>query len=284
MSTRTAAGLLAGAGIGAGLLLLAVALRGTPAEAVPRCWQLGRGRQARLAAGLAAALLVLAATGWIAAAAGVGLLVAAGDRLLGGGRGARLALARLDGLAIWTESLRDLIATGIALPEALPASVPACPPVLAEPLAGLVDRLAARQGIEPALRALADELADPGADVIIAALILNVRAQGRALVAVLGALAESARAELSLRRGIEAERRSGRRAVQFVVATTVASALGLAVLNPTYVAPYRTAAGQLVLTVVVGIFAAGFIWLARLAALPTAGRIWPAGARAQGPR
>jgi len=256
MSTRTAAGLLAGAGIGAGLLLLAVALRGTPADAAPRRWQLGRGRQARLAAGLAAALLVLAATGWIAAAAGVGLLVAAGDRLLGGGRGARLALARLDGLAIWTESLRDLIATGIALPEALPASVPACPPVLA----------------------------DPGADVIIAALILNVRAQGRALIAVLGALAESARAELSLRRGIEAERRSGRRAVQFVVATTVASALGLAVLNPTYVAPYRTAAGQLVLTVVVGIFAAGFIWLARLAALPTAGRIWPAGARTQGPR
>jgi hypothetical protein len=85
-------------------------------------------------------------------------------------------------------------------------------------------------------------------------------------------LARSARSELAVRRSVEAERRSTRRAVQFVVAVTVVTALGLAVLNPTYVAPYRSATGQMVLAVVVGIFTLGFAWLSRLSALPTPDR------------
>ena len=60
------------------------------------------------------------------------------------------------------------------------------------------------------------------------------------------------------------------------MAVTVISALGLALGNPSYVAPYRTATGQLVLAVVVAVFAAGFAWLARLSALPASQRLLPA--------
>lgn len=217
---------------------------------------------------MAAGLFVVAVTRWVVAGLAVAVLVAGYDRLLGGGRRARLAVTRLEALANWTESMRDMTATGVALPEALAASVTAASPVIRPQLAGLVDRLLAREPLEVALRALADDMDDAGVDLTVAALILNARAQGRALEAVLSALAKSARAELAVRRTVMAERRSTRRAVQFVVGTTVVTALGLAVGNPRYVAPYRSVTGQLVLCVVVAIFAVGFVWLSRLSAMP----------------
>jgi Flp pilus assembly protein TadB len=258
-------GLMAGAGVAAGLICVAVGLAGGGRP--PRRWHLDGTRSRQVGAGVAAGLIVLVVTRWVAVSVAVGVLVAGYDRLFGGTRRARLAIARLEALAGWTESLRDMIATGLALPEALPASVAAAAPVIRPQLTMLSDRLAAREPVGDALRALADGLDDPGADLVIAALILNTRAQGRALQNVLGSLSRSARAELAVRRSIDAERRSTRRAVQFVVGVTVVTALGLAVGNPTYVAPYRGVTGQLVLAVVVGIFAVGFAWLARLAAM-----------------
>jgi tight adherence protein B len=258
--------LLAGGGVGVGLLLVMRGLIGTEPTVRARRWTRRQSQQALTAA--AAALLVFAVTRWVVAAVAAAALVMGYDRLLGGGRHSRLALARLEALAAWTESLRDMIATGVALPEALAASVTAAAPVIRPQLAGLVERLLAREPLEVALRALADDLDDAGADLTVAALILNARAQGRALEAVLSALARSARAELAVRRSVAAERRSTRRAVQFVVGTTVVSALGLAIGNPSYVAPYRSVTGQMVLAVVVVIFAAGFGWLARLSSMP----------------
>jgi len=270
MSPRTALALLAGAGVAAGVLCIVVGVVGTAARPRAGWWTRARLRRAGVAA--AAVLAVAVLTRWIAVAVAVGVLVCLWDRLFGGTRRARVGIARLEALAGWTESLRDLIATGLALPEALPATVAAAADPIRGPLAVMADRLAARQPLEPTLLALADDLDDPGADLVVATLILNSRAQGRALHAVLSSLAASARSELAVRRAVEAERRSTRRAVQFVVTTTVVTALGLAVGNPGYVAPYQSGTGQLVLAVVVGIFAVGFAWLSRLAALPTPDR------------
>ena len=260
----------AGAGVGVGVLLVVVAIRGTTRTApVPGRVRL---RPQRVIAAVVAGFIVLALTRWVSAAAALAVLVAVYDRVFGGAARSRASLARLEALAGWTESLRDMVATGVALPEALVASVDAASPVISPQLAVLADRLAAREPVEQALRALADDFDDAGADLTVAALVVNARAQGRALEAVLSALARSARSELSVRRAVVAERRSTRRAVQFVVATTVVTALGLAVFNPGYVAPYRTATGQLVLAVVVGIFTVGFVWLSRLSAMPSPAR------------
>ena len=143
----------------------------------------------RLLAAAGTGLLVLVATRWVAAAVAAGVLVAAGPALLGGTKTAERRLDRLDALATWTESLRDLVATGVALPEALPASAAAAPPPLRGPLGALVDRLRTREPLPDALHALADDLDDPGADLVVAALLLNARVQGRQLRAVLTAIA-----------------------------------------------------------------------------------------------
>ena len=267
---------LAGAGAAVGALLVTASYllpARAPGQSPRSARHFTRAQLRRAGAALAAGLVTLAVTRWAAAAVGIGLLVFCWDRVFGGTRRARLATARLEGLAAWTESMRDLVATGIALPEALPASVSSAAPVLQQPLGRLTDRLAAREPLEAALRALGDDLDDGGADLVVAALLLNARAQGRALEAVLTALAVSLRGELRVRRTIEAERRSTRRAVQIVVAVTLITALGLCLGNPAYVAPYRDPAGQLMLAVVAAVFAAGFGWLARLSALPSAPRL-----------
>ena len=282
---------VAGGGVGLGLLMLFGAAHGHPVNAASgfpsdprvderpegparRSWR-DRTSPRQLALAAIAAVLVLVVTRWIAAAVGMAVLAFYFDRVFGGTRRARQATARLEALAGWTESLRDLVATGIALPEALPAGLISCSPALRPHLQRLTDRLSAREPLEGSLRALGDDLDDGGADLVVAALLLNTRAQGRALEAVLSALAVSLRGELRVRRTIEAERRSSRRAVQIVVVVTLATALGLALGNPAYVQPYRSVTGQLMLTVVVAVFGAGFTWLGRLSALPGTPRLLP---------
>src|SRR6185503_10866284 len=90
-------------------------------------------------------------------------------------------------------------------------------PALAGPVAALVDRLRSREPLDAALHAFAADLDDVSADLIVAALLLNSRAQGRQLHAVLSALARSARQELAVRLAVEAERRATRRGVRIVL-------------------------------------------------------------------
>jgi hypothetical protein len=206
-------------------------------------------------------------------------------RLFGGGKEESLAVARIEALATWTESLRDMTATGIALPDALPTSIGAASRLIQPELLLLVDRVQDKEPLDLALLRFADALDDPTADHIVAALVLNVRAQGRQLRAVLTALAQSARAELEVRHRVEAERRSGRVAVRIMMGATVAMTFGLFLLNRPYVEPYKTLAGQMVLAVVVAFYAAAFAWLRRLSQFKKADRflrgpVWLPGSHA----
>ena len=68
-----------------------------------------------------------------------------------------------------------------------------------------------------------------------------------------------------MRRKVNAERRSTRRSAQIVVGVSVGLALGLALFNQSYLRTYGSPVGQLVLVLVVGLYAAGFVWMRRLA-------------------
>ena len=127
--------------------------------------------------------------------------------LFGGAAEDRTEVAQLEALATWTESLRDTIAGAVGLEQAIPASLHAAAPVLKPPLALLIDRLRTREPLPEALLRFADDLDDPCADLIVAALVLNARLRGPGLRDVLTALAESAREELDMRGRIEAEPR-----------------------------------------------------------------------------
>ena len=258
-----------GAVAGGGLFLLVVALRGLPPSPP------GQGsdrlqRQVRQifgirgAVALVAGVLTLIVTGWVVAGVGIALL-AFSWRGLSGAAGERRALARLEGLATWTESLRDTIAGAVGLEQAIPASLRVAAPSLKEPLTRLVDRLHTRVSMSEALLRFADDLSDPGADLVIAALVINARLRGPGLRDLLGSLSSSVREELDMRRRVNADRRSTRRSVQIVIGVSVGMALGLAILDHTFLAPYNGVIGQLVLVIVVAIYAAGVLWLRRLA-------------------
>jgi Flp pilus assembly protein TadB len=262
--------LLAGAAVGGGLLLLVLAWRGLPLRdgATPSRFQrpaAGGALSTRLGAAIGVGLLVLVLTRWPVAAVAVGLLVAYWDRIAGGGGGERLAILRLEGLAVWTESLRDTIAGAVGLEQAIPSSVEATPAVLRPPLNLLVDRLRIREPLPDALLAFAEDLDDPSADTVVAALVLNARLRGPGLRDVLTALATSTREELDMRRRVEASRRSVRRSVRLILAIVLSVAGAMALLNDAYVSSYDGLVGQLVLLVVCLLFLAGLLWLRRLA-------------------
>jgi Flp pilus assembly protein TadB len=280
LSAHSMLALAAGATAGAGIFVLVVALRGlppAPPDAGHGAWQLRLKELAgpRGAIALAAGVLVLITTRWVIAAVGAAALVV-GWQGLGGAAEERKATARLEGLAVWTESLRDTVAGAVGLEQAIPASQRIASPTLAEPLARLVDRLHTRVPMPDALRMFADDLDDPSSDLIIAALIINARLRGPGLRDLLGALSGSVREELDMRRKVTAQRRSTRRSVQIVVAVSVGMALGLAILDHSYMRYYDGITGQMVLAFVVGLYAASFLWLRRLAKYDAPERLFAA--------
>ena len=268
--------MLGGALAGGGLLLFVAALAGwTPAgRVVPsrtdRLSPADLGRRLVLAAVPAAVALLV--TGWLVVAIGVGLLGFFAQALFGGARQGRTEMARVEALASWTESLRDTIAGAVGLEQAIPASYHAAAPVLKPPLALLIDRLRTREPLPAALIRFGNDLNDPGADLILAALVLNARLRGPGLRDVLTALSQAAREEMDMRGRIEASRASTRRSVQIITGLTVLVVFGLRFLNPEYVQPYDSFAGQVTLGVVCTVFAAGFLWLRSLSRYDTARR------------
>jgi Flp pilus assembly protein TadB len=268
MSQTVTLMVLLGALVGAGILLLVWSLTPQePSRVATQSTLLRRVRSfgARLPIAFGVALVLLVLTRWpVLAAAGAALVLLA-PFLMGGAGSEKAAIARLDGLAAWTESLRDTIAGAVGLEQAIPATAYAASPAISPQLIDLSDRLRMRTPLPTALQRFADDLDDSSADMVIAALILNSRLRGPGLREVLTSLAESARAELEMRRRVVAGRASTRRSVQIVVGITVLFVVGLAVFNREYVAPYASPVGQLVLLIVLGFFALGFLWMRRLA-------------------
>ena len=223
----------------------------------------------RLPIAVGSALLVLLLTRWPVAAAATGALAFAWPALFGGAAAETKAIARLEGLAAWTESLRDTVAGAVGLEQAIPATAYAASPAIQTELTALADRLRVRVPLPQALQRFADEMNDSSVDLIVAALILNARLRGPGLRDVLSSLSESARAAVEMRQRVNAGRRSTRRSVQIVMVVTVAFVLGLSLFNHKYVAPYSTPLGQIVLLMILGLFAVGFLWLRRLASFET---------------
>jgi Flp pilus assembly protein TadB len=272
-------GLLAGAVVGGGIALFVVAMRGwAPKPAKPgqgnadKASDLVRFLSQRGSLAIVAGLAVLGLTRWIVLGVATAVLVFSWNKLFGGAADERSAMKRVEALAGWTESLRDTIAGAVGLEQAIPASARAAAPALRPHLASLVDRLRSRTPLPEALQHLADEINDASADIIVAALILNARLRGPGLREVLGALAKSAREEVDMRQRVMAQRASTRRSVQIVVVVSAGFVLGLSIFNRSFVQPYGTAIGQLVLAVVCGLFAAGFWWLRSLAKIETPDR------------
>jgi Flp pilus assembly protein TadB len=279
MSSDTTAisGAALGLGTAVGVLMIITAWRPrtTAGSSLSRGAGLGRALRrlagdrravARLSMVVAVGAGTGAATGWVAGAVLAAAAVWFLPRLVGPDRAHARRLARIEAIASWTEMLRDVLAAAAGLEQAILTTAPLAPAAIRGEITTLAARLESGQRLAPALRALARELDDPSADLVLAALILAAEHQARQLGDLLGSLATTARGQAAMRMRVEAGRARTRTSVRVIVATTVAFAAGVVVFNRAYLDVYNTAPGQAVLLAIGALFATGFGWLARIAA------------------
>lgn len=267
MSLTAVSGLLLGLALGGSILLLAAALMGWRPPIRTRAskgrgnalWGSAARRRALIALGVAVLVAVL--TRWPVAAGAAAAVIYLWPTMFGGGKTATGQVERVEALATWTESLRDSIAGSVGLEDAIRHSLTAAPPLLQPALQRLEGRLRVQIPLTQALAAFAEEFEDSSADLVVAALILNSKLRGPGLVATLTALASAAREEVDMRRRIEEGRKSLRRTALIIVGATAIFAGGMAVFSRDYVAPYSTPLGQLMLAVVLSVFAGGLMWI-----------------------
>jgi Flp pilus assembly protein TadB len=215
---------------------------------------------------LAAAFFGLA-TGWVVAVPIAGIGAYALPQLLRATSGS-VAIAKIEAIATWTEMLQGTLAAAAGLTEAIIATASISP----GPIRAATSRLSAQMssGRHPreALLAFADEVADPCADRVVCSLLLAMTSRAQQLGELLAALADSTREEVALRLRIETSRASVRSGVRTVLVFSVAFASGLALLARSYLAPFGTPRGQLVLVLVAALYGAGLVLIVRLARPP----------------
>ncbi|GAA5169066.1 MULTISPECIES: type II secretion system F family protein [Amycolatopsis] len=259
-----------GAGFALGLILIAAGLRRREVSAAPapsRQWARFRAmvssRRAAVAlvAGIGAAWL----TGWLVGGVLVAVAVLSLPRLLGRDVEHAHQAARIEGIAGWAEMLRDTLTAAAGLEQAIVATASTAPEAVRPIVREVALRIERGDHLTPALRDLADDLHDPTADLVVAALVLASEQQTRQLADLLSELAAEAREQVTTRLRIEADRARTRAGVRVIVGTTLTFALGLVIFNRGYLQPFDDAVGQLVLLLVGGLFGFGFWWLRRIA-------------------
>ena len=226
----------------------------------------------RVLVGLAVGTLVALVSGWVVP----GIVVGVGAGWAVGGwqrrqRSGDAEIARLDALASWVESVRDVLMAGEQPIGAITSTVGASSPVIRPH----VRRLAAGLGQhdpDVAFRRFADDLDDPLADLVAAGLAIAIR-RGARTVPVLTALAEQTREQVDRRRLIEAERAPTRREVQALTLIMGTLVVGLLVFGRSdYLAAYDTTGGQLFLGLALAAYVGLIVRVQHLARFPRPGR------------
>lgn len=217
-----------------------------------------------LAAGLVLGVTAALLTGWLlavvvipVAAIGLPALLSSGDETE--------QIRRLEAMEEWIRGLSGVLTSGVGLEQALIATLRSTPDAIRPEVGRLVARLRARWSTEAALRAFADDLDDATGDLIAANLILGAKRRGPGLASVLEALAESVSADVRARRQVEADRAKPRTTARWVTIITI-GVLAVLAFTGTYVDPYKSPFGQLLLSVLLGAYAAVLIWMRRMAA------------------
>jgi len=280
---RTVVALLAGAGFGLGLLLVASGWRRRLPELRSDRDQSGSAVRLpaalpKLAAAAVAGVLVGVLTGWPAGGLLAALAVVGLPALLGPDRQHQRALARVEAVAGWAELLRDTLAAAAGVQQTIIATATTAPEPIRPQVRELADGLRHGTGLQAGLRRFAQRLDDPSADLVIAALLLAADRPSANLGPLLGELAATAREQAGMRQRVAASRARLRTSARIITAITIAMVIGLVALNRPWMAAYDTATGQLVMLLAGGMFAAGLLTLKRMAHLPPPPRLLAADA------
>jgi Flp pilus assembly protein TadB len=199
-------------------------------------------------------------TGWPVVGVAMGAAALGLPAIIGADSRAETQIGRVEAVEEWSRRVADVLAIGVGLEQAIQTSARTAPDPIAAEVAALASRISARMPTEDALRLFADEVSDPTADLVAAALVLASRRRGPGVSAALTALAESVGEEVAARRRIESDRAKPRATARAVtVITVVIGVVGL--MNRGYTGPYGTALGQVVLAGTLGFFGAALWWM-----------------------
>lgn len=226
-----------------------------------------RQQRWRVLAWCVAGIAVWAVTGWPVAGVAAAAVMVWLPWLLGSGRIVAERIDRLEALEKWCRRMADTLAGGGAVGLAQAIAV-TCEHV-DESIAPAVRTLArdlrdGRRSTSDSLRALADALDDRVGDTVAAALLLALQQQSIGIADVLRQLAEGVARDVRARRDIEAQRAESRQSIRTLLLIQGALLAMLASV-PTFTAPYRTPAGQVVMAVLLGGTIALLIWMRQLA-------------------
>ena len=270
MSTRALMGGLAGLLASAGALIFIAGFRPRPDQAVRSTSLTWRRRPVkgpwdrwRWAVAGTSGLLVWLLSGWPIPGVIVGTTIVGLPVLLSTSRVAAQGIARVEAVEEWTRRLSDILVVGVGLEQAITTSLRSVPEAIRTEVAALAARLSARWPTETALRGFADDLGDAAGDLVVASLILGHRRRGPGLARALTAVADSVAEEVAMRRRVEAERARPRATARAVTLITL-GVVAVGALNQTYLAPYGTPLGQLVLLAVTAMFVGSLTWMRAL--------------------
>ncbi len=186
---------------------------------------------------------------------------------------------RIEAVAVWTELLRDTLTASAGLAQAIIATAPVAPAAIQVPVVLLADRIVSGVPMPDALLLFGADVDDPSADLVVCALLLAATSRAQRLAELLGTLAASIRDEVAMRLRVEASRASARSGVRSVVACSLAFVALLIVIARSYLEPFDSALGQVVLLAVGSFYAAGIYLMVRLVRAPNAARILQPGER-----
>lgn len=266
-----------GSGVGAGILGLACAMRrlrpGSPKaprhqRALPAASHFGtdtghwRGIR-RWGTSTAFGLLCIVITRWpvagILGAVAFATVPSSLRKVLPGSTS-----VKAEAVATWTELIRDSMASSAGLAQAIVVTAPSAPAAIRSQVGALATRLTNGITLEAALRSFALDVDDPGADFLVCALLLAATSRAQKLVEVLSSLAEAIREEVSMRLRVDASRAAARSSVRTVVLFSLGFAGTLVVVAHSYLSPFGSGIGQLVLGIVGLFYAVGLALMVRL--------------------
>ena len=261
---------VAGALVVGGLLALFAGLRPSPvverrstARRAGKLRQLSNQTRVLLLAGVGTGVVAFLVTGWVLALLVVPVAFV-GLPVLLSSSSATARIQRLEAMEEWTRSLSGVLTVGVGLEQALVATLRSTPAAIAPEVTRLVARIRARWVTEDALRAFADELNDATGDLVAANLILGARRRGAGLSSVLEGLAESVAADVRARRQVEADRAKPRATARWVTLISVGVLVILAI-SGTYVKPYQSPLGQVILVTLLTAYVATLVWMKHMA-------------------
>lgn len=242
-----------------------------------RLAKMSRKTRMRGLVALVLGLIIAVLTGWVIAVIALPAAVIGLPFLLSPATGSSTP-ERLQALEEWSRGLSGRLTIGMGLDSALKRSLSTAPEPIRPEVTRLVNRLWSGWDTARALRVFADELDDEIGDFIALNLVLAATNRGPGLAPALDGIAESVAATVRARRQIAADQQKPRSTASIVTMISIA-VLAYMFLNGSYIEPYSTPLGQVILLVLGSAYVAILLWMRSMSKPPKTARLM---VRAQG--